>query len=184
MKFQFQFQYYSYTIFIILICIIHINSEYFPEIHPIISGTLNGTASYVSLDDINPNETYLYFSFDFKFHNSAIEKDKNTAYFLITSEFDLFNYSKGKIRYRFIKQDMDEIKTEKDIINIKWRRQKFLYKEKTENEIKYYFRIKRRKEIMNTLLFKLPIERRNGSVTIENILYLPNFDENEKITDI
>ena len=108
-----------------------------------------------------------------------MEDNKNVAYFLLTSELDL------KMKSGFSIKNLDEIKNDEDIKNIKWKRIKFLYKEKQYNDINYYFKIKRRKENMNTLLFRIPIDAGNeGSISIENILELPKFNESEKITDI
>ena len=173
------FNNYIFILYILSFLIFEVKSVNLQQIYSIISGTLNGTATFVSLEDIDRNDTFLYFSFDFKFHNSAVENNKNVAYFLLTSELDL------KMKFGFSKKNLDEIKNDEDIINIKWKRIKFLYKEKQYNDINYYFKIKRRKENMNTLLFRIPIDAGNeGSITIENILELPKFNESEKITDI
>ena len=57
---------------------------------------------------------------------------------------------------------------------------KILHKEKPYNDINYYVKIKRRKEKMNTLILRIPLNGRNeGSINIENILEFPDFDQNE-----
>ena len=75
------------TFIIFLSLIILINTETLPEMHFIASGTLNGTASFVSLEDMNDNEKYVYFTFDFNFHNISVNDEK--AYFLFNKELNL-----------------------------------------------------------------------------------------------
>ena len=114
------FNNYIFILYVLSFLIFEIKSVNLPQIYSIISGTLNGTATFVSLEDINRNNTFLYFSFDFKFHNSAMENNKNVAYFLLTSELDL------KMKFGFSIKNLDEIKNDEDIKNIKWKRIKFL----------------------------------------------------------
>ena len=64
-------------IFILAILISILKADMVPEIHFIISGTLNGTAAFVSLESSLENEKFLYFSFDFDFHSVSIKKNKN-----------------------------------------------------------------------------------------------------------
>ena len=152
-----------YILFLLNLSLYSIKSNNLLEIHPIISGTLNGTAAFVSLENINDNESYLYFSFDFKYHYSAVKQNLNTAYFLISSDLELNGYNQEKIKFGFLEQNLDEIKTENDIKNIKWKRMKLLRKEKSYNEYNYYFRIRRRKIKMNTAIIRIPImEEKKG----------------------
>ena len=89
-----------YFLILLLILILENKAENIPEIHFIISGTLNGTASFFSLENVNENEKYLYFAFDFEFHSKSVHKNENIAYFLISSELDLVyeNSNKEKIK--------------------------------------------------------------------------------------
>ena len=173
-------------LFILFISLYKINSTENQEIHPIISATLNGTAAFVSLENISPKEKYIYFSFDFQFHHLNIKRHKNIAYFLITSDFDLIDNKKEKIKYGFIDKYFDELNFDKDInTNISWHSVKILHKEKPDNDINYYIKIKRKKKNMKTLLLRIPVNRRNeGSITVENIIDLPSFNENEKNSDL
>ena len=167
-------------IFIIILYFNFINSKPLSEIHHIISATLNGTSAFAALESIQPNEKYIYFTFDFKFHHSAVATYKNLAKFLISSDFELKGHKKEKMKYGFVEKNWDEIKTEDDIQNIKWKTIKILHKEKPYNDINYYVKIKRRKEKMNTLILRIPLNGRNeGSINIENILEFPDFDQNE-----
>ena len=174
-----------YILFLLNLSLYSINSYNLPEIHPIISGTLNGTAAFVSLESINDNESYLYFSFDFKYHNSAVKQNFNTAYFLISSDLQLNGYNQEKIKFGFLEQNWDEIKNEDDIKNIKWKRMKLLRKEKSYDEFNYYFRIRRRKIKMNTVIIRIPVsKRKEGSISVENIIELPDSNKNETINDL
>ena len=176
-----------YILFLLNLIISSTKSNNLPEIqiHPIISATLNGTSAYVSLENLNNNESYLYFSFDFKYQHSAIKQNFNTAYFLISSDSELNAYNQEKIKFGFLEQNWDEIKTEDDIKNIKWKRMKLIRKEKPNEEFNYYFRIKRRKIKLNTAIIRIPVnERKEGGISVENILELPDFDKNETNNDL
>ena len=174
-------------LFLLNLIISSTKSNTLPEIqiHPIISATLNGTSAFVSFENLNNNESYLYFSFDFKFHHSAVKQNFNTAYFLISSDQELNAYNQEKIKFGFLEQNWDEIKTEDDIKNIKWKRMKLIRKENPYEEFNYYFRIKRRKIKMNTAIIRIPVnERKEGGISVENILELPDFGKNETNNDL
>ena len=174
-----------FILFLLNLFLYHIKSNNLPEIHPIISGTLNGTASFVSLENVKNSESYIYFSFDFKYHNWAVKRNFNTAYFLISSDFELIRYKQEKIKFGFLEKNWNEIKNEEDIKNIKWKTMKLLRKEKPLGDNNYYFRVKRRKIEMNTAIIRIPVNGRNeGSISVENILDLPDFNKNATITDL
>ncbi len=155
-------------------------SNKLPKIHQIISATLNGTAAYVSLEDINRISKHLYFSFDFDYHHSAVKKDNNIAYFLITTDFEFLRTGQERIEYGFMNQTMNEIKDELSFENIEWKRVIPLHVDKKPEDNKHYIQIKRgkKKEKLNTLIIRIPTKRRHdGSITVENILELPNFSD-------
>ena len=83
-----------------------------------------------------------------------------------------------------MEQNWDEIKTEDDIKNIKWKRMKLIGKEKPYEEFNYYFRIKRRKIKMNTAIIRIPVNERKGGISVENVLELPDFGKNETNNDL
>ena len=150
------------------------------------SGALNGTAAFASLESLRDNEKYLYFTFDFEYHNKEIPKSKDIAYFLISSEFDLENgkSSTDKIRSGFLEKSWKDINTF-DIKDIKWEKVKLLYKEKPYNDINYYIEVKKKDDKMKTLILRIPTNgKREGTLNIENILTLPDFNEKDKNTDI
>ena len=61
---------------------------------------------------------------------------------------------------------------------------KSIYKEISDNDRNYYFKIKRREKMKNTLIFRIPINgRKEGFITIENILEPPKIVEKEKNSD-
>ena len=177
---------YSYSLLIFLsLSLFSIKANNQPEIHNIISGTLNGTAAFVSLESIDSSQKYLYFTFDFKFHSSAVPKNSNIAYFDINADFKLIGHHKEKMKFGFSEKNCYDIKTEEDFNDIKWKTMKPMIKEKTENDWNYYIKIKRRKEIKNTLILRIPVnDRKEGYITIGNILELPQREEKEKNSDI
>ena len=175
-----------FSLFIFAIIIFISKTDKIPEMHFIVSGTLNGTAAFASLDSISEKEKYLYFTFDFEFHSSAVPKSKDIAYFLISSDFDLENakYSKKTIKIGFLEKTWKDINGN-DIKDIKWDKIKLLHKEKPYNDINYYYEVERKDQKMKSLILRVPTNgRREGSINIENILTLPDFNENEKNSDI
>ena len=168
--------------YIFLITILYfnsINSKKLKEIHNIISATLNGSASYVSLESIDQNQKYIYFTFDFKYHHSAVKKYNNIAKFFLSSDFALKGLKIKKMQYGFVEKNWEAIKTDDDIKKINWKIIKFVHhEEKSEKDFNYYFKIKRRKQNMNTLLLRIPVNGRSeGFINIENILDFPEFDK-------
>ena len=184
----------NYGLFFVLLFALFIGaskSENPPEIHYIISATANGTATYISLEGKNQTEKYLYYYFDFETHSSKVEMNKRFAFFLITSEVELFDEklvmqevpNATNIMYGFDTRNWTDIKDPREI---RWKNTYLYYKETKNNEIKYYYKLKRRRKNLKTLLLRIPISgHKKGSITVENILTLPKInDEDEKITDM
>ena len=173
------------AIFILATLISMLKADMVPDIHFIISGTLNGTAAFASLESSPEKEKYLYFSFDFDFHSASINKNKNIAYFLINSDIDFDKSSKEKINYGFSNKNWTEINSYNDMKNIEWKNLNLLYKEKIYSDMNYYYQVTRNSEKMNTLIIRIPKNgKKEGLVSIENILELPDFNEKEKNSDI
>ena len=174
-----------YILLILISNFFNIQSNSLEEIHPIINAKLNGTAAFVSLENNEQNETYTYFSFDFSYHNLTMKKHK-IAYFLITSDFEI--NETDKIEYGFIEEKWDEIYNVNDIKNkyIKWKKIDLLHKEKTYNDINYYCRIKKTMKVYySTAIIRIPIDgRNNGSISVENIIQLPDFNKKQKNSDL
>ena len=173
------------TIFILASLISMFKADMVPDIHFIISGTLNGTAAFVSLESSPEIEKYLYFSFDFCFHSVSIKKNKNIAYFLINSDLDLDKSSKEKINYGFLQKNWTDINSYNDLKDVEWKNLDLLYKEKIYSDMNYYYQVTRNNEKMNTLILRIPKNgKKEGLISIENILELPDFKEKEKSSDI
>ena len=154
----------SLIIFLFALCFFNSKSDTFPNINHIISYKLNGTAAFASLEYIDSNEQYLYFSFDFKFH------DKDLAYFMIDSDLEINVPDKEKISFGFSERVWTEIKSKKDIENIHWKQLNHRYKIKQYSYINYYYKVERLDEQMNTLLIRIPINGRDeGYITVANI---------------
>ena len=171
-----------YFLILLLILILENKAENIPEIHFIISGTLNGTASFVSLENVNENEKYLYFAFDFEFHSKSVHKNENIAYFLISSELDLVyeNSNKEKIKYCFLEKSWNDNINREDLKNTIFKNVKLLYKENSYNDINYYYEIKRKDDKMKTLVIRIPTNgNKEGSITIENILDIPDYKNSD-----
>ena len=72
-----------------------------------------------------------------------------------------------------------------DLENIQWKNLNLLHEEKANSDIYYYYKIKRENNKMKSLLLRIPTNgKAKGSVTVENILNLPDFNEKDKNTDI
>ena len=165
------------NIFILIILIITIKADAFPEMHYIVSGALNGTAAFASLESLQNNDKYIYFVFDFKFHNISVTNNNDIAYFLINSEINLENEI-AKINYGFLDKIWTDINGVEDLNNVKWENIKLLHKEKIYSHLNYYYQVKRIDDKMNSLILRIPSNgKKEGSITIENILTLPDFEE-------
>ena len=167
-----------FSFLIVGVLIMTSKADSLPDMHFIVSGTLNGTAAFASLEYLKENEKYLYFTFDFGFHSISVPDNKDVAYFLISSEIDLENEntSKEKITYGFSEKSWTNI-NEKDLKGISWENLKLIHKEKPYSDINYYFKAERQNEKVKTLLLKIPTNgNKEGTITIENILNLIKFN--------
>ena len=150
-----------------------------PTIYFIISNKLNGTAAFVPLEYIDEKEQYLYFSFDFKFHNEAEPKNKDIAFFLINSNFDLNIPNKEKIEFGFSKNIWHEISSKSELENIDWKSIDNICKKIDYKNYNYYIKIAKKDENMNTLLIRMPnYGKKEGYITAGNIDDLPELNKN------
>ena len=176
-----------YFSIILTVLVFNVKLDSVPQLHFIVSGTLNGTAAFASLDFLTENEKYLYFSFDFDFHSTSVPNNPNLAYFLLSTEIDFPNEksSQEKISFGFSLKNWDDINSLEEINNIRWEKLKLLYKEKPYSDINYYYKIRRTNKKMKTLIIRIPRNGyKEGSITIENILNLPDFNKEEHNSDI
>ena len=148
-----------------------INSSNF-EIAIIPDANLNATAAFASLGE--SKEEFLYFSFDFNYHNQVSQKEKNVAFFKITTEL---NFSYQDINYILIDKNQEEINCTyfKSTNKIFWKPCQIIPTEKIYNEYNYFIQINKygEKNIKNTLILRIPILKRKGDITIENLYSLP-----------
>ena len=161
---------FNFTLLLLSLCLIISKSDTFPDINFIISYKLNGTAAFANFEFVNPGEKYIYFSFDFKYHSSAVPLSKNKAYFSIDSDFELMPPDKEKITIGFSEKNWNEIKSNKDIENIDWKKIEYKFKERQYDNRNYYYEVERKNDEMKTMLIRVPINGKNeGYITIENI---------------
>ena len=133
---------------------------------------LNATAAFASFDDYKDSD-YLYFSYDFNYHNLVNPKELDQAYFKITSEQLFFN---REFKYIILDKKQEEV-TPADLFpknNIVWK-PCFSITLKVGNEYNYYINIHRilaENNKKNTLIFKIPVKEK-GQIEIENLFTFP-----------
>ena len=130
---------------------------------------LNATGAFVSLDSFE-NTDFLYFSFDFDYHNKVNQKQAEISYFKISTELSL---NETELQYTFIEKKQEEInytdfKSNNDIY---WKNIILFYKEKAENEFNYYIQINQLTN-KNTLILRIPFKKSEGQIIIENLYIL------------
>ena len=163
-------EYFNFIILLFFVSLIISKSDKIPDINLIISYKLNGTAAFASLEYLDSNEKYIYFSFDFNEHSLLVPSNKNKAYFSVDSDFELMPKNKEKITFGFCDKKWYDIKSGKDIDKINWDNLEYKYKEKDYYNINYFYEVDRTNEKMNTLLIRVPInERKEGFISIANI---------------
>lgn len=159
-----------YLFFLLLLILIK-NSDH-AEIKMIPDAYMNATAAFVELDSLE-RSSFLYFSFDYDYHNQMNKKQIDIAYFKITTELLL---SKSDISYDFFMKKQEDI-TIKDLYNVGnpifWRKIDYYYKEKNGNEYDYYIKIQKY-GINNSLIIRIPFLKNKGQITIENLYSIPD----------
>ena len=144
------------------------------EIKIIPDANLNATSAFASLQDIEKPD-FLYFTFDFNYHNNIPNKEKDEAYFKITTELFL---TYRDFQFTFLEKKQEEVILE-DLVPqekyIFWKYAYLISNEKDNNEYNYYLQINRRvdKNTKNTLVLKIPVDKKEGQITVENLFSLP-----------
>jgi hypothetical protein len=166
-----------------LLLLISIKNSDQAEIKMIPDAYMNATAAFVALDSLEKSP-FLYFSFDYGYHNQMNKEQIDIAYFKITAELLLFERD---INYEFFMKKQEDITT-KDLYNsrnigntIFWRKIDYYYKETNGNEYDYYIKIKKY-GIKNTLIIRIPFLKNQGQIMIENIYSIP-YDILNKFTN-
>ena len=149
-----------------------VNSKTTYEVHYISSAKINGTAGYadLSLEDVD----YVYFSFDYELHNQLVPESKNRAFFQIDSELPLLKDK--SLGFGFYDKNWSLIKDTDEIKKISYQDLKSSYYKKENDANKYYYDTQRTDDTMPTLLLRVPkTGYDNGTVTVENVLSIPNY---------
>lgn len=158
--------------FLLFLLINYINSESL-TIKLIPDANLNATAAFADLESFE-KDNYLFFSFDFNYHNQVPHKEKDIAYFKITSEL-FFTYSDFK--FYFLDKKQEEVTySDIDLQNYNlWKHCYLISREKENNEYDYYIQIQRygEKDKKNTVIIGIPIYKKKGQITVENLYSLP-----------
>ena len=174
---------YLLVLFILLISIYNASPS---EIKIIPDANLNATAAFVLLEDLE-KLGFLYFSFDFNYHNQVPQKIKDVAFFKITTELKLSHLD---LRYIFLEKKQEDINST-DIALVlhkskyAWKSALLFSKEKVDNEYNYYIQINRIEENKdkNTLILSIPVFKKEGQLTVENLFSFPEEVE-KKINEI
>ena len=168
----------SLTLQILLSIFLFINAYTFQDVHFLISAKLNGTSPAISLDELKPNQTYLYFLFDFAYHNEHVKDSKNVAYFQITTKLNIpigQEFTKNSLAYRLSTKEWNRIKNNKVANNIMYKKIDVLFKEEKNGEYNYYFKVEKKDDKKITLIIRVPTQgKREGYLYIYNILELPS----------
>ena len=136
------------------------------QIHYVIDGLANGSAAFVDLENVEDN--YVYFSFDFDYHNDLVPSSKDIAFFCIYSNIgaikgDSIEYALSKTAWYKI-DSIDDIK--------EWNNVNNEYGKKTSSKDKNYYKIEKTNDKMKTLLLRVSINEKKGYLMVENIPYL------------
>lgn len=148
-----------------------VNSKTTYDVHLVVSAKVNGTAAYA---DLSEEEDYVYFSFDYEGHNKLVPESKNRAFFEINSELPLL--TDKSLGFGFYDKNYSVINSTDEIKKITYLDLRSSYYKK-ENEVnKYYYETQRTDDTMPTLLLRVPrTGYEKGSVTVENVLSIPNY---------
>ena len=156
-----------------------INAYTYQDVHLLISAKLNGTSPAIALKELKPDQTYLYFLFDFAYHNEHVKKSKNVAYFKITTKINIpideEELAKNTIAYRLSTKEWNRIKKNKIANNMMYKKVQIISKEEKNGKYNYYFKIEKKDDKKITLIIRVPTQgKREGYLNIYNILEIPS----------
>ena len=157
-------------VFSTILFIVNSTTKY--DVHYVISAKMNGTAAYadISLEDVD----YVYFSFDYELHNQLVPESKDSAFFKIESELPLLK--EKSLGFGFYDKNFSVINSIDDINKITYLDLTSSYYKKENNVNQYYYNTQRTDNTMPTLLLRVPKTGYDkGSVTVENVLSIPNY---------
>ena len=165
-------------LYILLLSILFtsIKSKETSTIYNITDALFNGTAAFVDLETFVGN--YVYFSFDFVFHGELVPASKDVAFFSMKSEPDVIK--DDSVTFTFSEKAWDEIDDAEEFKD--WTKTKIEYNEKDDPkyEITNYYQFSKKDNKMKTLLLRVSLgEKRNGTLTVENIIEIPPHDDDD-----
>ena len=165
-------------LYILLLSILFtsIKSKETSTIYNITDALFNGTAAFVDLETFVGN--YVYFSFDFVFHGELVPASKDVAFFSMKSEPDVIK--DDSVTFTFSEKAWDEIDDAEEFKD--WTKTKIEYNEKDDPkyEVTNYYQFSKKDNKMKTLLLRVSLgEKRNGTLTVENIIEIPPHDDDD-----
>ena len=135
-------------------------------INNVVDALANGTAAFVDLDTYEYQ--YVYFSFDFVYHNTLVPTSKDVALFATNSRPEVIK--DNSVTYTFSEKEWHEIEDPDSLKD--WANTKIEKTEKSDSDVTNYYKFKRTNNKMKTLLFRVLLgEQRNGTLTAENLEY-------------
>ena len=156
-----------------------IRSYQLEDVHFLISAKLNGTSPAIQLNTLKSNRIYIYFLFDFGYHNKHVKESKNSALFKISTTLNIpttDDLTKHLIAYRFSQKEWHQVKNNKVANNIMYKKVPILFKEEKEGIFNYYFKIEKKDDKKLTLILRVPTQgKKEGFLNIYNILEFPEF---------
>ncbi len=165
------------TLQILFSIFIYIDAYRLQDVHFLISAKLNGTSPAIQLKELKPTQTYVYFLFDFAYHNEHVKKSKNVAYFHIKTKLNIpisEDLAKNTLAYRLSAKEWNRIKKNKIANNMMYKKIEVLDKEEKNGVYHYYFKMEQKDEKQITLIIRVPVQgKREGYLNIYNILELP-----------
>ena len=166
-----------------------INAYTYQDVHLLISAKLNGTSPAIALKELKPDQTYLYFLFDFAYHNEHVKKSKNVAYFKITTKINIpideEELPKNSVAYRLSTKEWNKIKKNKIANNMMYKKVQIISKEEKNGKYNYYFKIEKKDDKKITLIIRVPTQgKREGYLDIYNILEIPSKVNLRKLANV
>ena len=176
---------YIFQLNILLSFLFFVQAYQLENVHFLISAKINGTSPAILLSNLKSNKLYVYFLFDFAYHNTHVKNSKNIAYFKISTTLNIpigDELTKYLIAYRFSQKEWTHVKNNKVANNIMYKKVPNIFKEEKDGKYFYYFKIEKNDDKKITLIIRVPTQgKKEGFVNIYNLLELPMF---QKVKDL
>ena len=173
---------YIFQLNILLSFLFFVQAYQLENVHFLISAKINGTSPAILLSNLKSNKLYVYFLFDFAYHNTHVKNSKNVAFFKISTTLNIpigDELTKYLIAYRFSQKEWTHVKNNKVANNIMYKKVPILlYKEERNDIYNYYFKIEKNDNKKLTLILRVPTQgKKEGFLNIYNILEFPKFQK-------